>query len=275
MPELPEVQTTINGLKKKVLNRAFLDIWTDTPKLFKKPDFETFRKKIKNKKIINIKRRGKNIIFELSEGYFLLVHLKMTGHFLYDKYDEEDPMNSFIRVKFFLDNNKLLALSDLRKFAKIQLLTKEEIKKELKHLGIEPLSADFTFEKFKAIIKSKKGRIKQVLMDQKDIVGIGNIYADEILWRAKIHPEKKPADLSSEEVKRMYKAIKEILLKALKLGGTSTSDYRNIKGRKGFFERELKVYRKEGQRCPRCGSIIERKKIAQRSAHFCPVCQKL
>ena len=275
MPELPEVQTTINGLKKKVLNRAFLDVWTDTPKLFKKPDFETFRKKIKNKKIINIKRRGKNIIFELSEGYFLLVHLKMTGHFLYDKYDEEDPMNSSIRVKFFLDNNKLLALSDLRKFAKIQLLTKEEIKKELKHLGIEPLSADFTFEKFKAIIKSKKGRIKQVLMDQKDIVGIGNIYADEILWRAKIHPEKKPADLSSEEVKRMYKAIKEILLKALKLGGTSTFDYRNIKGRKGFFERELKVYRKEGQRCPRCGSIIERKKIAQRSAHFCPVCQKL
>jgi len=275
MPELPEVQTTINGLKKKVLNRAFLDVWTDTPKLFKKPDFETFRKKIKNKKIINIKRRGKNIIFELSEGYFLLVHLKMTGHFLYDKYDEEDPMNSSIRVKFFLDNNKLLALSDLRKFAKIQLLTKKETKKELKHLGIEPLSADFTFEKFKAIIKSKKGRIKQVLMDQKDIVGIGNIYADEILWRAKIHPEKKPADLSSEEVKRMYKAIKEILLKALKLGGTSTFDYRNIKGRKGFFERELKVYRKEGQRCPRCGSIIERKKIAQRSAHFCPVCQKL
>jgi len=270
MPELPEVQTTINGLKKKVLNRAFLDVWTDTEKLFKKPGFQIFRKEIKNKKIKDIKRKGKNIIFELSEGYFLLVHLKMTGHFLYNKYNKEDSMNSFVRVKFFLDNGKVLALSDLRKFAKIELHKSENLNL---NLGPEPLSKDFTLEKFKSVLK--KGRIKPVLMNQEVIAGIGNIYADEILWQAKIHPEKNTLSLSEKELEKIYLAIKKILLKALELGGTSTSDYRDIEGNKGLFEKELKVYQKEGQKCPRCGTIIKRKKIAQRNAHFCPTCQPL
>jgi len=271
MPELPEVQTTVSGLRSKVLNRAFVDVWTDTEKLFKKISFKDFKKEIKKKRIKDIKRRGKNLIFELSEGYFLLVHLKMTGHFLYDKW-EDDAMNSFIRVKFFLDNDKVLALSDLRKFAKIELLKKEGLEEELKLLGPEPLDKNFTFKSFKEVLK--KGRIKQVLMNQNVFVGVGNIYADEILWQAKIHPERNALDLSEEELKKIYLAIQEILLKALKLGGTSTSDYRDIKGKRGTFEKVLKVYRKEGQKCPRCGNTIERKKIAQRSAHFCPNCQK-
>jgi len=279
MPELPEVQTTVSGLKSKVLNRTFVDVWTDTEKLFKNMSFGDFRKEIKNKKIKDIRRRGKNLIFELSEEYFLLVHLKMTGHFLYDEcppaggQGQEDSMNRFIRARFFLDNDKVLALSDLRKFAKIELLKKEELDKELELLGPEPLEKDFTFEKFKKVLK--KGKIKQILMNQNIFVGVGNIYADEILWQAEVHPEKNVLDLSEKELKKIYLATKDILLEALKFGGTSTSDYRNIEGGRGTFEKKLKAYQRQGQKCFRCGTIIKRKKIAQRGTHFCPTCQKL
>lgn len=272
MPELPEVQTTVSGLRSKVLKRAFVDVWTDTEKLFKKISFKEFKKKIKGKKIKDIKRRGKNLIFELSDGYFLLVHLKMTGHFLYDEW-KEDPMNRFIRVKFFLDNHKVLALSDLRKFARIELLKEKELKERLESLGPEPLEEKFTFEKFKEVLG--KGRIKQTLMNQNVIVGVGNIYADEILWKAKVHPERKATSLSEKELEDIYLATRKVLSQALKLGGTSISDYRNVRGERGTFGEKLKAYHRHGKKCSRCGTIMERKKIAQRSAHFCPKCQKL
>lgn len=271
MPELPEVQTTVLGLKK-VLNRAFIDVWTDTEKLFKNTSFNNFKDKIKGKKIKKVYRRGKNIIFELSDNYFMLVHQKMTGHLLYDKW-KENKMNSFIHVKFFLDNNKILALSDLRKFAKIELYKKEEIEKALSHLGPEPLEKIFTFNKFKKTLK--KGRIKQVLMNQEVIAGIGNIYSDEILWKAKVHPEKDALKLTETELKRIYKAMKDILKKGVELRGTSISDYRDVEGKRGRFADYIKVYRKEGEKCLRCKTPIERKKIVGRSAHFCPKCQRL
>jgi formamidopyrimidine-DNA glycosylase len=269
MPELPEVQTTVFGLNKKVLNRTFIDVWTDAKKLFKNISFLKFKKEIKGKKIKKIYRLGKNIIFELSGGYFMLVHQKMTGHLLYDKW-QEDKMNSFIHVKFYLDNNKILALSDLRKFAKIEL---HKTRSLILNLGPDPLEKEFTFSRFKRVLK--KGKIKQVLMNQEVIAGIGNIYSDEILWQAKIHPEKDALKLSDKELKRIYGAMKIILKKGVKLGGTSISDYRNIEGKKGKFGNVRKVYRKEGQKCPRCGSVIVRKKMGGRSAHFCPHCQTL
>lgn len=288
MPELPEVQTTVSGLKKKVLSRAFIDVWTDTEKLVKKPDFKNFKKEIKNKKIKNVFRRGKNIIFELSGGYFLLAHLKMTGHFLYGSWERkgekwaslvkgplEDKYNGYIHLIFFLDNKKMLAFSDLRKFGKIMLLSKEELERELGVLGPEPLSKEFIFKKFKNILKNKKGRIKQVLMNQEVIVGIGNIYSDEILWQAKINPEKDASKLLLKELKKIYLAARYILKNGVELKGTSVSDYRDINGEKGLFGRVIKVYGKEGQKCPRCKDIIKRKKIGGRSAHFCPSCQKL
>jgi len=269
MPELPEVQTTVFGLKNKVLDRTFVDVWTNTPQIFKKPDFKEFKKEIKNKKIKEIKRRGKNIIFYLSDDFSMLVHLKMTGHFLYDKW-QKDPMNSFIRVKFFLDNNKILALCDLRKFAKIELHKTKDLKL---NLGPEPLERDFTLNKFKSILK--KGKIKQVLMNQEIIAGIGNIYSDEILWEAKVNPFKNTFQLSEKELKEIYKAIKKVLLKAVRLKGTSISDFRDTEGKRGNFGEVRRVYRRTGERCFRCGSIIQRKKIGGRSAHFCPSCQKL
>jgi len=289
MPELPEVQTTVNYLKLRVLKRTFIDVWSDWERIIKKPNsFEQFKDKMKNKKIIKIRRRAKNIIFDLSGGYSLLVHQKMTGHLLLGKWEKindkwvaerqgllNDPYNRFIHLVFFLDNKKMLALSDVRKFAKIELWYKEELEKELKKLGPEPLDKNFTFEQFQKVFKNKKGKIKQVIMNQNIIAGIGNIYSSEALWRAKIYPEKSVANLSKKELKSLYEAIKKVLEISIKLGGESFSDYRKPDGSKGNFDTERKIYKREGQKCSRCKTIIKRMKIGQRSAFFCPHCQKL
>jgi formamidopyrimidine-DNA glycosylase len=290
MPELPEVETTVRDLRKKILNRIFFNVWTDAKKMIKKPKkFEDFKKEIVGKEILEIKRRGKNILFFLSSGKILLIHQKLTGHLLLGIWKQEegiwkskikgplaeDPMNRFLHLIFFFKDGWQLALSDVRKFAKAEILTKEELEKELAKLGPEPLEKDFTFEKFKErILKRKKGKIKQVLMDQEVIAGIGNIYSDEILWQAKIHPLKDISKLKDEELKEIYLAMKEILKKAIEVGGESISDYRRPSGEKGGFDPLRKVYRREGEKCPRCGTIIKRVKLAGRSAHFCPHCQK-
>jgi len=270
MPELPEVETTVRGLQK-VLNRTFVGVWTDSKKQIKM-DLAKFKKELKGKKIKKIYRRGKNIIFNLSDDYSLLIHQKMSGHLLYDKWDIKDKYNSYIHLKFTLDNKKTLALSDLRKFAKVELKKTKDILEDLKVLGPEPL--EITFNEFKETLKGKKGKIKQVLMKQEVIAGIGNIYADEILWETKIHPFRDVSKLAEQELKDVYKAIRQVLKKALQLGGTSTSDYRNINGKKGTFGDERKVYRKEGEPCYRCKTKIQRKKINNRSTCFCPKCQK-
>lgn len=290
MPELPEVETTVRNLKKKVLGRTFLDVWTDFKKLIKKPkNFDDFKKGIKGKRVEGIWRRGKNIIFDLSGNYSLLLHQKLTGHLLVGHYalDNEcwkskgkgplsEKVNTYIHLMFVLDNGLMLALSDLRKFAKVELWERGELlnSKEFQELGPEPLEENFTLEKFKEIIKKKRGKIKQILMDQKVIAGIGNIYSDEILWRAKIHPFRKAEKLSKEEIKRIYEVMKEILTKAIEVGGESISDYRKPSGEKGGFDVFRKVYRKEGEECFRCGAIIKRIKFNSRSAHFCPKCQR-
>ena len=285
MPELPEVQTTVDGLKSKVLSRTFIDVWSDWKKIVKKPnDLEQFKKEIKNKKINKIWRRAKNIIFDLSGGYSLLVHQKMTGHLLIGcwaldngcwkptgKGPLNDPYNRFLHLIFFLDDKKMLALSDARKFAKVELWKTEELEK----LGPEPLERSFTFEKFKKVLEGKKGRIKIVLMNPEIIAGIGNIYVSEILWQAKIHPEKNVAKLNEQELKLLYQAIKKVLVLAVKLGGESFSDYRKPDGSKGDFDTERKVYKREGQKCYRCKTKIKRIKFGGRSSFFCPNCQTI
>lgn len=307
MPELPEVQTTVNGLRSKVLNRTFADVWSDWEKLVKKPkEFKQFKKEIKGKKIKKIYRRAKNIIFDLSDGYSLLLHQKMTGHLLFGEWSHQsgitpeagkkwipkkdgplsDPYNRFIHIIFFFDNSKMMALSDARKFAKIELQKTDDLlnSKEFKNLGPEPLEKSFTFEKFKKILENKKtakgeprqrrGRVKQVIMDPVVIAGIGNIYASEALWQAKIYPEKNVAKLTKKEVKSLYQAIKKVLTLGIKLGGDSFSDYRKPDGTKGDFNTKRKVYKREGQNCSRCKTKIKRIKFGGRSAFYCPYCQK-
>lgn len=287
MPELPEVQTTVNDLSKKVLKRTFIDVWSDWKKTIKKPvDFEQFKKEIKNKKIKKIWRRAKNIIFDLSDGCSLLVHQKMTGHLLVGRWEQKngkwqpinngplnDPYNRFIHLIFFLNNGEMIALSDARKFAKVELWKTEELEKELEKLGPEPLNKGFTFDKFVEIFKNKRGKVKQVIMDQETIAGVGNIYSSEALWQAKIHPQKRVENLSKKELKLLYDAIVKVLKLGVKLGGESFSDYRKPDGTKGDFDTERKVYKREGQECSRCKTKIKRMHFGGRSAFFCPYCQ--
>ena len=171
----------------------------------------------------------------------------------------------------------MIALSDVRKFAKVELWKTYELlnSKEFKNLGPEPLEKSFTFKKFEELFKNKRGKIKQVIMVPEFIAGIGNIYSNEALWWAKIHPQKDISKLSKKELKLLYSSIKKVLLAGIKLGGESFSDYRNVEGKKGRFDDERKVYKREKEKCARCKTIIKRLKFGGRSAFFCPKCQKL
>lgn len=222
----------------------------------------------------------------------------MTGHMLFGKYQKvtnnwiptkegplSDPFNSHIRLIFSLSDGpgrsgKHLALSDMRKFAKVTLVKTSELEEclHLEHLGPEPLDPKFTITNFKLRINTKPmGKIKQVLMDQRVIAGIGNIYSDEILWRAGVHPLSLVSKIPEKNMKEMFKAMKETLRKGIKLGGDSMSDYRNIEGKKGEFQEYHRAYQHTGEPCTKrnCKGHIERTVVGGRSAHFCPVHQKL
>jgi formamidopyrimidine-DNA glycosylase len=290
MPELPEVETIVRELREKVLKRTFIDVWADAPKLIKFPKkFDQFKKEIKGKSIKRIIRIGKMIIFSLSGDRILLVHQKMTGHFLIGRWKKEknlirpiskgflqDPANRFIHIVFYLDKGIELAFSDLRKFARVELLDAKKFDNLIKDLKLGPDAIDnkFSLRNFSQAILAQKRKIKQVLMDQHVIAGIGNIYADESLFKAKINPFRSAGSLSQIELKKLYLAIRMILKQSIKVGGDSISDYRRTDGSIGGFGKLSKVYGKEGKECPICGEKIERKKIGGRSAHFCPRCQK-
>jgi len=291
MPELPEVETTVKGLNKKVLNRTFVNVWSDWKKMVKRPkNFSSFKKELIGRRIIKVWRRAKNVIFDLSGGYSMLIHQKMTGHLLVGRWRMadgkwrslergplEEKINTFLHLVFFLDNGQMIALSDYRKFAKAELWETKDLlnSQEYKSWGPEPLDKNFTFGRFKQQLKKKKGKIKIVLMNPEIIAGIGNIYVSEVLWWSKIHPQKDVSKLKEEELKILYRAIKKVLLLGVKLGGESFADYRNVDGKKGNFDDERKIYKREGERCFRCKNIIQRIKFGGRSSFFCPRCQKI
>ncbi len=283
MPELPEVETTTRGLRKTIVGLRIRSVWTDLNTKDKRQKeaianpkyFSIFKEEVKNKKIISVERRAKNILINLSDGKTILAHMKMTGFFFYNP-----PKNAkFLHIIFTLNNGKKLALSDMRKFGKMTLLDTKTAhdSKHLNNIGPEPLEKNFTIVKFKERLEKKpNGKIKTVLMDQSVIAGIGNIYSDEILWRAGVHPERKVANLKSSELKLMFKAMKETLTKGIDFGGDSMSDYRNIEGLPGKFQLHHQAYRRTGEKCrrPGCRGIILRKVVNGRSAHFCSVHQK-
>ncbi len=295
MPELPEVHTIVTDLKKFLPGLKITDVWTDVKK------FKNIKKEVVGQKILGIERRGKNILIHLSpksdlkknpKGLTLLVHQKMTGHLLYGKYQKsnfkfqkwipiepeelKDPFNRFIHLIFILSNGKHLALCDMRKFASVAVIPTEKLSDKFQKMGPEPFDKNFNFKKFYEIIKNKKGRIKTVLMDQSVIAGIGNIYSDEILWQVGVHPLKKVFDLKETDLKKIYRSIKSVLNKAIKARGSSYIDYRDAQGKKGRYQEMQNAYGLKGQKCKkRDGGIIEKIKVGGRSAHFCPVHQKL
>ncbi len=303
MPELPEVQTIVDDLNKKVKGLTITDVWTDWPKYFSAKggsasggkrhysDFKGFKKTVKGLKILKVWRVGKNIIFGLYGNKDMLIHQKMTGHLLVGTWNMghgiwipkekgllAERVNGYIHVMFYLSNGKMLALSDLRKFAKILIFNDKDLKnlEDVKNIGPDPLKLSFKLKEFKSLIIKKRGVIKKVLMDQNVISGIGNIYADDILFMAKVHPLRRVEKLNDKELKAIFEATKKILKKAIKLRGTSTSDYRDTSGKKGGYGDIRLVYHREGEKCPnKCGGVIKRIKIGSRSAHFCPNCQRL
>ncbi len=292
MPELPEVQTIVDDLNKKIKGYEIADFWTDWKKSIKMP-LAKFKKEIISCKIKEIGRKGKTILIYLAGKKnnaiekVLTVHLKMTGHLLVKskklksrkskKYFDE-KVNQYIHHIWTLKKGKTkktLEFSDLRKFGKIQLLKDIEEDKDLNKLGIDPASQEFTVKKLKEILEKKpKTIIRGVLMDQNLIAGIGNIYASEILFEAKISPKRLAGELEKKEVETLHACIKKILKKAIQMRGTTDSDYRDTQGVPGGFQKVLKVYNREGERCKKCNCKIKREKINQRSAYFCESCQK-
>lgn len=281
MPELPEVQTTVDGLNQTVRNRRIVAVSTTYNSPYyknkdeiKNPEFfKQFKKRVVGQKILKAERRAKNILIHLEGGDTILVHMKMTGYFHYDPVKGE-----FIRLSFTLDNKKTLAFSDMRKFAKVTIVKTKEIKKYLEHLGPEPLDKNFQFPSFKLqLMKRPRGKIKQVLMNPTIIAGIGNIYSDEILWRASIHPLSTVEKIPEKNLKQAFKAMKEVLQKGIDFGGDSMSDYKNIEGKKGQFQDHHRAYMKHKTLCAKkgCNGILKRIIVGARSAHFCPVHQKL
>ncbi|RJQ32020.1 bifunctional DNA-formamidopyrimidine glycosylase/DNA-(apurinic or apyrimidinic site) lyase [Candidatus Parcubacteria bacterium] len=296
MPELPEVETIVNDLQKILPGLKLLDVLTDAKNLFRKNKFEDFKKKVVGEKILNLSRKGKNILIHLSGNTTILIHQKMTGHLLYGKWVletppsgaswksaeegpiKDDPMNRFIHIVFRLSNGKELALSDMRKFAKVIAWPTDKLSElaDVK-LGMDPFDKNFTLKKFKELLASKKrGKIKSILMDQTLIAGIGNIYSDEILWLAGVNPLKDISELSDGEMEKIYKAIRPVLERAIKARGTSASDYRDPMGRKGKYQEMQYAYRLTGKPCQKNdGGTIARVKIGGRSAHYCPVHQRI
>lgn len=319
MPELPEVQTTITGLSKVLPGLTIRDVWSDLPtmKITRSdyrdtikylPFWKKFKKEVTGKKILNVERRAKNILINISDGNpaksakadngasTILIHMKMTGHIMVGQYELKkntwlphekeknnalrDPYNRFIHFVIVLTDGKHMVLSDTRKFAKVTLISSKDAHNtvHLKGLGPEPLHKDFKLENFIDRLQTKKtGKIKSVLMDPTVIAGIGNIYSDEMLWLSGIHPEEQVVNIPKDKIKLLYNSMQKVLAKGIDFGGDSMSDYRNVEGKRGKFQNHHNAYRKKGERCGKkgCHGVIIRKVIGGRSAHFCSVHQKL
>jgi len=275
MPELPEVETVVRGLRSRLEGRRVRSLIFLSSHLEQKQPFSALSPGVyRGKKIVCLWRRGKIIIFSFSGGCGLLIHLKMTGQLYLCPPEQPLDKHTHARMTFYGLKSEL-RFRDIRKFGFLNCLRMPEILSRVSTgLGPEPL--DLGFKEFQALLK-KHGRkkIKGWFLDQKIIAGIGNIYSDEILFRAGIRPDRPAGTLGPEEVRRLYRAMKSTLREAIKLKGSSVSDYVDARGEKGQFQRKHLVYGRDGMLCYRCRrAAINRKRIAGRSSFFCPFCQK-
>lgn len=271
MPELPEVETIKLGLLEKVKDKKIKEVEILDPKVINLST-ANFQKQTMGAVINNIKRRAKLLMINLSNNQSILIHLKLTGQLIYQAPDEK-----FARAIFQFSDGARLVFKDFRRFGFIKLIPTNQVEDYLREekYGPEPLGEEFTLEVFRNLLKEKpRAKIKPLLMDQTFIAGIGNIYSDEALFYAGIHPLKVVATLKEEKIEKLYQGIREILKKAIEKRGSSIDTYLDVEGRKGEYIPFLKVYRREGKDCFRCGGTVESFKIGGRSAHFCPKCQR-
>ncbi len=274
MPELPEVETIKRSLEESVTNTTVQKVDVYLPKIIKEPSATEFVELLRGKTITSISRRGKYLLIQLSGDLVMVVHFRMTGKFIYCRPGEKIPKHTHLTIA--LDNERELRYVDTRKFGRFHLVEGDHLGQisGLNSLGIEPLDERLTRDYLKKHLKFRRAKIKPLLLNQRLIAGIGNIYADEILHAARIHPERLACTLNARETANLYLSIKRIIREGIKYNGTSIRDYVDSNGRLGKFQNYLSVYNREGKQCAKCGSTITRKKIAGRSTYFCPSCQK-
>jgi len=266
MPELPEVETVKRGLEKSILGKKIINVRVHHPTVIREPSVKEFVKELTRVTIKNILRRAKVLILELSNGKSLVIHLKMTGQLVYPGTGKGS------RVTFALSDGKQLDFNDQRLFAELRLLDDWRKLKFIKSLGPEPF--DINLSQFSAMLSKKKTKIKPLLMDQTFISGIGNLYAAEVLFRAKIHPERAANSLSGKEKKLLFNQIRETLQEAIKYQGSSVDQYVQLSGEPGGYAKYHKVYDREGKPCLVCKTTIKRTALGGRGTYFCPKCQK-
>ncbi|MBI2865464.1 MAG: bifunctional DNA-formamidopyrimidine glycosylase/DNA-(apurinic or apyrimidinic site) lyase [Chloroflexi bacterium] len=269
MPELPEVETIKNDLQPRVLGRSIVGVKLEWTGAVETPTAGGFTAESAGRRIESLTRRGKYLVFGLSGGKYLIVHLRMTGRLLYRGDDEAaDP---YTRAVFKLDNGDELRFADLRKLGRLWLV--EDAGRIVGKLGIEPFDDEFTAEALVGLLAGRSGPIKSLLLDQGLVAGVGNIYADEALFLAKIHPKRGAGSLETEEVGRLRDAIRAALAKGIENRGTSFSDYRDAFGERGKQQESLLVHRRAADPCPVCGTKIEKITVGGRGTYFCPHCQ--
>lgn len=290
MPELPEVETVKRGLSRLITGLVITDVAHDNPKSFPNApaDVEKF---LKGAEIIEVTRRAKVLLIELSTKYSVVIHLKMTGQMVYraaekngQRFGAGHPSGSLVgelpdrstRVTFTLSNGANLYFNDQRKFGWVRLVPTAEIPMIdfFKKVGPEPLSEDFTWQIMRNRLQRRKNtNIKAALLDQSVIAGVGNIYADESLWGARIHPTTLVKDISDTSIKALHKALRDVLQLSIDKGGSTDQHYVDAEGKRGKYLTFANVFRREGQPCPRCGTFIEKSRVAGRGTHTCPKCQ--
>lgn len=274
MPELPEVETVKESLKLKLIGKKIRSVNILWDNIIAYPSKEEFTLEIGNKTITDIKRRGKFLMFDLDD-YYLLSHLRMEGKYFFK--NNSDEINKHEHVIFDLGNNEELRYMDTRKFGKMYLIKKGEIDNigPLKDLGLEPwdnnLTSDYLLNKY----KNKKLPIKTILLDQSIIVGIGNIYADEILFLSRLNPLKTTNLITEKEGNDIIKYTREVLEKAIKLGGSTIRTYSSVDGVHGLFQNELLVHGKDNGNCPVCNEKVDKIRVGGRGTYYCPKCQKM
>ena len=272
MPELHEVETIKHQLNLLVAGKKIKRIEILLPKIVK-TSLAEFKKATNGSKINGFNRRAKILIMHLDNGWSLLIHLKLSGQLIFD-----GQKSKHTHVIFHFTNGHHLIFNDLRQFGYVKIIKTGELDKffEKEDFGPEPFDKNFSLAQFVARLDRRPNtKIKQFLLDQTNIAGIGNIYSDEILFASRIHPLRKIKDLKPNEIKNIYKNIKKILNEAIRLKGTSSNLYVDAYGKKGSFLNHLKVYGREDEKCKKCAGLIKRIKLGGRSAHFCPTCQRL
>ena len=271
MPELPEVETVARALRPLLTGREFAAARILWPRTIAAPDPEGFALRIVGQRVVDISRRGKYILFALASGEALIIHLRMTGKLMVVPAGSPDLDAPHVRTILYLMDGEALIFNDARKFGRIWLVP--DVATVVGKLGPEPLAWDFTPEVLAESLRKRRTALKALLLDQTVVAGVGNIYADESLHLAGLHPLRTGGDLTDDEIARLHGAIRSVLIAAIGERGTMLRDYRPPYGLQGAYQHQLRVYQQTDRPCLRCGAPIRRILVTQRSTHFCPNCQ--